>query len=206
MRHKLPHPAACAAREEVCPITQAELFLIALGLSADAFAVAVCKGLSLGRTERRHMLFAGAYFGVFQALAPLLGYLLGRQFEGLITAIDHWIAFGLLGAIGGHMILDSFSGREEPLDASLRPAAMLPLALATSIDALAMGVTFAFLRVDIALAAGQIGAITFILTALGLKAGSIFGLKWRGRAELFGGSVLALMGLRILLQHLGMIP
>ena len=182
-----------------------ELFLIAVGLSMDAFAVSVCKGLSVSKTNYKYALCVGAYFGGFQALMPLLGFLLGRQFESLITSVDHWIAFVLLAIIGVNMIRESFKEEEEELNASFTFRTMLPLALATSIDALAMGVTFAFLRVDIVPAVLFIGVITFVLSAVGLKAGNVFGVKYKARAELFGGVVLVLMGLKILLEHLGIL-
>ncbi len=182
-----------------------ELFLIAVGLSMDAFAVSVCKGLSVRKTNIRHALCVGAYFGGFQALMPLLGFVLGRQFESLITSVDHWIAFVLLAVIGGNMIRESFKEEDEELNASFAFKTMLPLALATSIDALAMGVTFAFLRVDIVPAVLFIGVITFVLSAVGLKVGNVFGAKYKARAELFGGVVLVLMGLKILLEHLGIL-
>ena len=178
-----------------------ELFIIAVGLSMDAFAVSICKGLSVGRVRLGHMLTAGLWFGGFQALMPFLGWLLGSQFEALITNIDHWIAFVLLAFIGGSMVKESRS-EEERQDSSFSPAAMLPLALATSIDALAVGVTFAFLQVDIAPAVAFIGVITFLFSAAGVKIGSVFGARYRSGAELFGGCVLILMGVKILLEHL----
>lgn len=181
---------------------QAELFLIAVGLSMDAFAVSVCKGLSVKRATVRQALCVGVYFGGFQALMPLLGYLLGTQFESLITSVDHWIAFVLLSLIGGNMIRESFKEEAESLDASFSFKAMLPLAVATSIDALAMGVTFAFLQVNIIPAVLFIGVITFALSAAGLKVGNVFGAKYKSHAELFGGVVLVLMGIKILLEHL----
>lgn len=184
---------------------QAELFLIAVGLSMDAFAVSVCKGLSVKRATVRQALCVGVYFGGFQALMPLLGYLLGTQFESLITSVDHWIAFVLLSLIGGNMIRESFKQEEESLDASFSFKAMLPLAVATSIDALAMGVTFAFLQVNIIPAVLFIGVITFVLSAAGLKVGNVFGAKYKSHAELFGGVVLVLMGIKILLEHLGIL-
>lgn len=184
---------------------QAELFLIAVGLSMDAFAVSVCKGLSVKRATVRQALCVGVYFGGFQALMPLLGYLLGTQFESLITSVDHWIAFVLLSLIGGNMIRESFKGEAESLDASFSFKAMLPLAVATSIDALAMGVTFAFLQVNIIPAVLFIGVITFALSAAGLKVGNVFGAKYKSHAELFGGVVLVLMGIKILLEHLGIL-
>ena len=179
-----------------------ELFIIAVGLSMDAFAVSVCKGLSAGRTGWRQMLTAGLWFGGFQALMPLAGWLLGTGFQSLITSVDHWIAFVLLCLIGGNMVRESRSG-EDCADASFAARAMLPLAVATSIDALAVGVTFAFLQVDIVPAVLFIGCTTLVLSAVGVKAGGVFGAKYRARAELFGGLVLILMGVKILLEHLG---
>ena len=180
-----------------------ELFLIAVGLSMDAFAVSICKGLSVRKAEIKHSLIVGAYFGGFQALMPAIGYVLGRQFESLITSVDHWIAFVLLGIIGGNMIREALRGDAEELDGSFTFRTMLPLAIATSIDALAMGVTFAFLQVQIVPAVLFIGVTTFVLSAIGLKVGNVFGAKYKARAELFGGVVLVLMGIKILLEHLG---
>ena len=184
-----------------------ELFVIAVGLSMDAFAVAVCKGLSVRRVLPKHMLTTGLWFGVFQALMPLIGYLLGVKFEGLIKAVDHWIAFVLLGLIGGNMIRESrgCDCDDDAMDASFTVKAMFPLAIATSIDALAVGVTFAFLSVAILPAVGFIGVITFALSCVGVKLGNVFGAKYKSWAELFGGVVLILMGLKILLEHLGVI-
>ena len=182
-----------------------ELFLIAVGLSMDAFAVSICKGLSVRKAEPRHSLSVGAYFGGFQALMPAIGYVLGRQFESLITSVDHWIAFVLLGIIGGNMIREALKGDAEEMDDSFTFRTMLPLAIATSIDALAMGVTFAFLQVQIVPAVLFIGVITFVLSAIGLKVGNVFGAKYKSRAELFGGVVLVLMGIKILLEHLGIL-
>ena len=182
-----------------------ELFLIAVGLSMDAFAVSICKGLSVRKAEPRHSLIVGAYFGGFQALMPAIGYVLGRQFESLITSVDHWIAFVLLGIIGGNMIREALKGEQEELDGSFTFKAMLPLAIATSIDALAMGVTFAFLQVQIVPAVLFIGVTTCVLSAVGLKVGNVFGAKYKSRAELFGGVVLVLMGIKILLEHLGIL-
>ena len=184
-----------------------ELFLIGIGLSMDAFAVSICKGLSVQHLRVRHMLLAGLYFGAFQALMPLLGYLLGAGFAGTIEAYDHWIAFLLLGLIGANMIREALSGGEREKqndDFSFR--AMLPLAVATSIDALAVGITLALLPgVNIAAAVLFIGCITFILSAVGLKVGNVFGLKYKNKAEMVGGAILILMGLKILLEHLGVI-
>lgn len=181
-----------------------ELFVIAVGLSMDAFAVSVCKGLAAGRVRPRHTLTAGVYFGGFQALMPLIGYLLGVQFQTLIAAFDHWIAFILLGLIGGNMIRESRQ-EAEALDCDFSFRAMLPLAVATSIDALAVGVSFAFLRVEILPAVCFIGLVTFILSAAGVKVGSAFGARYKSGAELAGGLVLVGMGVKILLEHLGIL-
>lgn len=181
-----------------------ELFILAVGLSMDAFAVAICKGLSIRRLRWRDALIVGAYFGLFQAGMPVLGYLLGSTFSSLITSVDHWIAFVLLSLIGGNMIRES-RGDEESCDPSLRFRDMVVLAVATSIDALAVGVTFAFLRVDIVPAVSFIGLVTFVLSMVGVKVGNVFGAKYKSRAELFGGIVLILMGLKILLEHLGIV-
>ena len=177
-----------------------ELFVIAVGLSMDAFAVSVCKGLSTQRLRAQHCVICGLYFGGFQGLMPLVGWLLGVRFQNAITNVDHWIAFVLLTAIGVNMIRES-RGDAEHLDDSFQPGAMLPLALATSIDALAVGVTFAFLRVEIVPAVSFIGVTTFVLSAVGVKVGAVFGARFRSRAELAGGLILILMGLKILLEH-----
>ena len=178
-----------------------ELFVIAVSLSMDAFAVSVCKGLSTSRATLGRCLLCGAYFGGFQALMPLAGWLLGVRFQGVIASIDHWIAFVLLGLIGFNMVREALSGEEDCLDGSFTPRAMLPLAVATSIDALAVGVTFAFLRVDILAEACLIGATTFVLSAAGVWTGAVFGGRFRTKAELAGGVVLMLMGLKILAEH-----
>ena len=178
-----------------------ELFLVALSLSMDAFAVSLCKGLSVGRPTPGQCLTCGAWFGGFQALMPLIGFLLGVQFQGVISSVDHWVAFVLLGLIGANMVREALGGEEEHVDSSFGPRAMLPLAVATSIDALAVGVTFAFLRVEIAPAAALIGVTTLVLSALGVKAGSVFGDRFQSRAELAGGVILILMGTKILLEH-----
>lgn len=179
-----------------------ELFMIAFGLSMDAFAVSICKGLSAEKLKPRHMLITGAYFGGFQALMPLIGYWLGSNFQTLISSVDHWIAFALLFLIGINMIREAM-GNAERLDASFSFKSMLPLAVATSIDALAVGITFAFLNVQIIPAVSLIGAITFVLSAAGVKIGNIFGTRYKQTSELIGGIVLILMGLKILLEHLG---
>ncbi len=182
-----------------------ELFVIAVGLSMDAFAVSICKGLSVRELKPKHALTVGVYFGGFQMLMPLIGFALGVRFQSFITSIDHWIAFVLLGLIGANMIRESREHDEENLSDSFSFGAMLPLAVATSIDALAVGVTFAFLQVSILPAVCFIGATTFVLSCIGIKIGHVFGLKYKSRAELFGGAVLILMGIKILLEHLGVL-
>ncbi len=178
-----------------------ELLFLAVGLAMDAFAVSVCKGLSAKEYRLRHSLTAGAYFGGFQALMPLLGWLLGSQFESVIKSVDHWIAFGLLGLIGANMVREAF-GKAEEVNASFSPKAMLPLAVATSIDALAVGVTFAFLDVNIWLAVALIGGVTFAISAAGVKVGNVFGARFQSKAELAGGIILILLGVKILIEHL----
>lgn len=179
-----------------------ELAAIAVGLSMDAFAVAVCKGLSTGQVGRKECGVAGLYFGGFQAGMPLLGYLLGSRFRVWIESVDHWIAFILLAGIGLNMIRES-RGEAEKVDASLSVKAMVPLAIATSIDALAVGISFAFLNVQIVPAVILIGITTFVLSAAGVKLGNAFGIRYKAKAELLGGVVLMFMGLKILLEHLG---
>ena len=179
--------------------------LFGIGLSMDAFAVSICKGLSVRKLRPKHAITVGLWFGGFQALMPLIGYLLGKQFEWLITSIDHWIAFILLALIGANMIREAF-GEEEQLDDSFSVKTMLPLAVATSIDALAVGVSFACIDVDIVPAIAIIGTTTFILSAVGIKIGNVFGAKYKSKAEFLGGAVLILLGLKILLEDLGFLP
>lgn len=178
-----------------------ELLVIAVGLSMDAFAVSVCKGLSVQKVKPKHYLIVAAYFGGFQALMPLLGYLLGVRFEAMVANVDHWIAFVLLGLIGANMVRESRAG-EEKLDDSFTVSTMLILAVATSIDALAIGVTFAFLGVNIVEAIILIGITTGIISGVGLKIGNVFGSRYKSKAEMAGGIVLILMGIKILIQHL----
>ncbi|MEA4965196.1 MAG: manganese efflux pump MntP family protein [Oscillospiraceae bacterium] len=182
----------------------AELLLLAVGLSMDAFAVSVCKGLAMERVTLKKAALVGAWFGIFQALMPALGYFLGSAFAQYITAIDHWVAFALLGLIGGNMVREALSkDSEEPADASLSFRVMLMLAIATSIDALAIGITFAFLKVKLLRSVLLIGGTTFLISMAGVKLGSIFGEKYQKKAELAGGAILILLGLKILLEHLG---
>ena len=183
-----------------------DLFLIAAALSMDAFAVSICKGLALQKVNMKHACIVGAWFGGFQALMPMAGFFLGSQFASYITAYDHWVAFILLAAIGANMIREAFSKEEEGGDsASLAFGAMLVLAVATSIDALAVGISFAFLNVNIFSAAAFIGVTTFIFSAVGIKVGSIFGNKYEKKAEFAGGVILILLGVKILLEHLGIL-
>lgn len=179
-----------------------ELFFIAVGLSMDAFAVSICKGLSMQRMRAKEAVVIGLYFGGFQALMPVIGYLLGIRFQQTITAYDHWIAFFLLGLIGFNMVKEALSAEEEACDASIRAKNMLILAVATSIDALAVGVTFAFLQVRIIPAVSLIGCTTFVLSIVGVKVGAVFGCRYKSRAEMAGGVILILMGCKILVEHL----
>jgi len=187
----------------------AELLFLAVGLSMDAFAVSICKGLSIKKIKFKHSVIAGLYFGIFQAGMPLIGYMLGIQFKDIISSIDHWIAFGLLGIIGLNMIREARHQEEDiyqSIDESneMSPQKMLILAVATSIDALAIGVTFAFLNVNIISAVSIIGTITFFMSALGIKIGNIFGSKYKSKAEFAGGFILILLGIKILAEHLWM--
>lgn len=182
-----------------------DIFLIGVALSMDAFAVSICKGLSVEKVEPKHLLTVGIYFGGFQALMPLVGFLLGFKFEKFIVSVDHWIAFILLALIGGNMIKEALSGDEDEHDASFSFRTMIPLAVATSIDALAVGISFAFLGVDIVEAAVLIGITTFVLSGVGVYVGNIFGAKYKSKAEIVGGVVLILIGLKILFEHLGVI-
>lgn len=178
-----------------------ELLLLAAGLSMDAFAVSVCKGLSVEKTEVKHMAIAGIWFGGFQALMPIIGYFLGSTFMKYISAFDHWVAFILLFLIGLNMIKESFAAEEEAVSSSFAFKTMLVMAVATSIDALAVGITFAFLKVNIFLSAALIGIMTFAFSAAGIKIGGIFGCKFKSKAELAGGIILILLGTKILLEH-----
>ena len=181
------------------------LFTLAAGLSMDAFAVSVCKGLAMGRATWKKAAVVGVWFGGFQALMPAIGYTLGMQFREKIIFIDHWIAFILLGIIGGNMIRESLNQEEESCDASIAMRDMLILAVATSIDALAVGVTFAFLNVGIIGAVLVIGVTTFCFSVAGVQIGNVFGAKYRSKAEIAGGVILILMAVKILLEHLGVI-
>ena len=187
-----------------------ELFLLGIGLAMDAFAVSVCKGLGMRRLNKKQTLIIGLYFGGFQALMPLIGWLLGSQFQKYITSIDHWIAFILLSFIGGKMMIDAIREWNEEetvdvIDAPLDHKNMLVLAVATSIDALAVGITFAFLDTPIIEAITIIGITTMIISIIGVVVGNFFGSRYKSKAEFIGGLILVLLGLKILLEHLGIL-
>lgn len=187
-----------------------EFFLTGIGLSMDAFAVAICKGLGMRKVNYRQMLLIALFFGGFQALMPLLGWLLGRQFEQYITSVDHWIAFALLVLIGANMLREARKGddttdAETVYDAPLPLGQLLLMAIATSIDALAVGISFAFLGVNIWLAIAIIGTTTFLISAAGVFIGNRFGNRYEKRATIAGGIILILLGVKILLEHLGVI-
>ena len=179
-----------------------ELIVLSIGLAMDAFAVSICKGLSMPRMKWKNAIIIGAYFGYFQALMPALGYLLGFNFQDRISNIDHWVAFILLGVIGINMIKEAVSKDNDVHNDSVKFKDMMVLAIATSIDALAVGITFAFLNVNLILAISLIGIITFIISVLGVKVGNIFGDKYEKKAEFMGGIILILLGIKILLEHL----
>ena len=181
-----------------------ELIILAVGLSMDAFAVSICKGLSVRKLEIKHMALAGTWFGGFQALMPLIGYLLGSTFASYVQKFDHWIALILLAFIGLSMIKEAFGEDEEEVGDSFGAKTMFLMAVATSIDALAVGVTFAFLNVNVIFAVFTIGITTFIFSAAGIKIGNVFGLRFKSKAELAGGAILVLLGLKIFVEHMFM--
>ena len=183
-----------------------ELIITAIALSMDAFAVSICKGLAMKKASIKEMAIVGLWFGGFQALMPLIGYFLGSAFEKYIVAVDHWIAFTLLALIGALMIKEGCSKEEEDADASLCFKTMLLMAIATSIDALAVGISYGILpNVNIWVAISSIGIITFLLCMIGVKLGNVFGAKYKSKAELVGGVILILIGLKILLEHIGVL-
>ncbi len=182
-----------------------ELLILAVGLAMDAFAVSVCKGLAMGKPSWRQAAVPGLWFGGFQGLMPCLGWLLGAGFSSYITAVDHWIAFALLAVLGINMLREAREGPESA-DGSLAWKPMLALAVATSIDALAVGITFAFLAVDIFPAVGTIAAVTFVLSVAGVRLGGRFGEKLGGKAQILGGCILILLGIKIVLEHTGHLP
>ena len=180
-----------------------EIALIGVGLAMDAFAVSICKGLAMRRMNYKKAIIIAAFFGVFQALMPALGYVLGTTFANKIAAIDHWIAFILLALIGANMIKEALSGDDDECqDDSLRLGDLIMLSIATSIDALAVGITFAFFNVSLLLSVSMIGIITFIICVIGVKVGNVFGEKYKSKAELAGGLILIVMGAKILIDHL----
>ena len=181
------------------------ILTLAVGLSMDAFAVSICKGLAMREKVLGKGVIIGLWFGGFQALMPIIGFFLGTQFKDQITSIDHWIAFILLGLIGINMVKESLSDEEEDADASIEIKEMFMLAVATSIDALAVGITFAFLNVNIIPAISFIGVVTFTCSAIGVKIGNVFGLKYKSKAEIAGGVILILLGCKILIEHLGIL-
>lgn len=182
-----------------------EIILIGVGLAMDAFAVAVCKGLSIRNITIKKELIVGTYFGLFQGLMPLIGFLLGTTFQDIIIKIDHWVVFILLSIIGINMIKDSLSKESESINDKVDFKTMLPLAIATSIDALAVGITFAFLKVNIIIASSVIAITTLLLSIIGVKIGNTFGNKYEKKAEFIGGVILILIGLKILLEHLSVL-
>ena len=182
-----------------------EIFFIGVGLAMDAFAVSVCKGLSMKKLDWKKAIIIALYFGIFQAGMPGIGYFLGSTFENLVTKVDHWIAFILLATIGANMIKEAFSEKKEDVNDSVDVKTMVVLAIATSIDALAVGITFAFFEINLLLAILIIGVTTFVISLLGVKIGNKFGSKYESKAEIAGGIVLILMGLKILLEHLGVL-
>ena len=192
-------------RHKSFEMTFIELLLIAIGLSMDAFSVSICKGLTTKKFSWRMALVCGLWFGFFQVLMPIIGYFLGAQFQEMIEAYDHWIAFGLLFLIGANMIREAVWGKEESQDGSLGFKTMLLLAIATSIDALAVGVSFACIRVKLWSSVIVIGLTTFAFSVLGAKIGNVFGSKYEKSAGIIGGIILILIGLKILLEHLGVI-
>lgn len=178
------------------------LLTLAVGLAMDAFAVSICKGLAMREKVLKKGIIVGLWFGGFQALMPTIGFFLGTQFKDQITSIDHWIAFVLLGLIGINMVKEALSNDEEQADDSIAVKEIFMLAVATSIDALAVGITFAFLNVHIVSAASMIGVCTFLISFAGVKIGNIFGTKYKSKAELAGGIILILLGFKILFEHL----
>lgn len=198
-------PAVAGITQRMMKMGFAELLLLAVGLSMDAFAVSMCKGLAMGRATAGKSSLVGLWFGGFQALMPLIGFFLGRQFAGAIESFDHWVAFGLLVLIGANMVKEALSpAEEENVCDDLSPKTMFILAVATSIDALAVGISLSLAgEVNIWTAVILIGAVTFLLSALGVKAGSVFGSRFEKKAEVAGGVILILLGLKILLEHLG---
>ena len=181
-----------------------EILLISVGLAMDAFAVAICKGLSMKKMNWKKAIIIGLYFGIFQAIMPVIGYYLGSTFEEFVKNIDHWIAFGLLAFIGGNMIKEALNKESEEVNDDTGVKTMSLLAIATSIDALAVGITFALLDINLILSVLLIGIITFLLSIIGVKIGNKFGVKYKSKAEAMGGLLLILLGIKIVIEHLGL--
>ncbi len=182
-----------------------EILLISIGLAMDAFAVSICKGLAMKKMNWKKAIIIGLYFGIFQAVMPIIGYYLGEKFENLVTSIDHWIILGLLVFIGGNMIKESFQKENEEANENIDIKTMMILAIATSIDALAVGITFAFFEINLISVVLAIGIITFILSVIGVKIGNKFGAKYKRKSEFVGGLILILIGIKVLMEHLGII-
>lgn len=182
-----------------------EILLISIGLAMDAFAVAVCKGLAMAKMNWKKAIIIGLYFGIFQAIMPIIGYYLGESFQGLVTSVDHWIIFGLLTLIGGNMIKEALDKEKKEANDNIDVKTMIILAIATSIDALAIGITLAFFEINLTLAVSLIGIIAFIFSILGVKIGNKFGEKYERKAEIAGGIILIIIGVKILLEHLQII-
>lgn len=182
-----------------------EILLISIGLAMDAFAVSVCKGLAMKKMSWKKAIIIGLYFGIFQAVMPVIGYFLGTTFERFITNVDHWVAFILLVGIGINMVKEAFDKESENRNDNVDVKTMLALSIATSIDALAIGITFACLKIHIVMPVITIGLITFIISVIGVKIGNRFGDKYEKKAEIMGGVILILLGVKILLEHLGII-
>ncbi|MBR3720356.1 MAG: manganese efflux pump [Clostridia bacterium] len=183
-------------------MTLLEIILVGIGLSMDAFAVSICKGLSMKKIEMKNIIIVGTYFGVFQAIMPLTGYLLGTTFSELVISIDHWIAFILLTTIGSKMLKEAYCNNDEDENDNLDFKTMIVLAIATSIDALAIGITFAFFEINIIKAISIIGFLTFTISSVGVIIGNKFGHKFQGKAEVIGGIILIIIGIKILIEHL----
>lgn len=182
-----------------------EILLISIGLAMDAFAVSICKGLAMKKMSWKKAIIIALYFGTFQAIMPIVGYFLGTRFQDLVVNIDHWIAFVLLAFIGGNMLKEAFGNSKEETNDSIDIKTMLILAIATSIDALAIGITFALLETNLILSISSIGIITFISSMIGVKIGNKFGSRYEKKSEVIGGLILILMGTKILLEHLHII-
>lgn len=186
-------------------MTLLEILLIAIGLAMDAFAVSICKGISLKKMNWKKAIIIALYFGIFQALMPIVGYMVGSAFELFVTKVDHWIAFALLTIIGANMLKEAFAKDTDNLNENVDFKTMIILAIATSIDALAVGITFAFLQANIVISSAIIGIVTFIISIIGVKIGNKFGDKYERNAEVVGGFILIFMGIKILLEHTGII-